>query len=267
MKKALTLLMAVMVGLTASAQYKAPKIIAHRGFHKAEGAAKNSLNALKAAQEAKIWGAEFDVQLTNDEEALVVHGPWHPHGDTNKGVHVNISDKAAIQAILLESGETVPTLDEYLQQGKKSNDTKLIIEVKNQLTPQHETKLVEKIVAKVAEYGLQDNVEYIAFRPWVCLELARLAPKGTRIAYLNGDYMPVYCKSMGCTGIDYRFSVLKKNQSWIRYAHKLGMTVNVWTVNKEEDIRWCIQKGVDYITTDDPMLVKSIIGEMCSTEN
>lgn len=267
MKKALTLLMAVMVGLTASAQYKAPKIIAHRGFHKAEGAARNSLNALKAAQEAKIWGAEFDVQLTNDEEALVVHGPWHPHGDTKKGVHVNISDKAAIQAILLENGETVPTLDEYLQQGKKSNDTKLIIEVKNQLTPQHETKLVEKIVAKVAEYGLQENVEYIAFRPWVCLELARLTPKGTRIAYLNGDYMPVYCKSMGCTGIDYKFSVLKKNQSWIRYAHKLGMTVNVWTVNKEEDIRWCIQKGVDYITTDDPMLVKSIIGEMCSTEN
>ena len=43
MKKALTLLMAVMVGLTASAQYKAPKIIAHRGFHKAEGAARNSL--------------------------------------------------------------------------------------------------------------------------------------------------------------------------------------------------------------------------------
>jgi len=72
---------------------------------------------------------------------------------------------------------------------------------------------------------------------------------------------------MGCTGIDYKLSVLKKNQSWIRYAHKLGMTVNVWTVNKEEDIRWCIQKGVDYITTDDPMLVKSIISEMCSTEN
>lgn len=267
MKKILILLMAVMISLTVSAQYKAPQIVAHRGFHKAEGAAKNSLNALKAAQEAKFWGSEFDVNLTNDEEMLVVHGPWHPSPDGKTKVHVNISNKADIQALPLTSGEIVPTLDEFLQQGKLSNDTKLILEVKNQLTPQHETKLVEKIVAKVAEYGLQDNVEYIAFRPWVCIELARLAPKGTKIAYLNGDYIPVYCKSMGCTGIDYKFSVLKKNAAWIKYAHKLGMTVNVWTVNKEEDIRWCIQKGVDYITTDDPMLVKSIISEMCGTEN
>uniref|UniRef100_UPI0040576A2C glycerophosphodiester phosphodiesterase n=1 Tax=Alistipes sp. TaxID=1872444 RepID=UPI0040576A2C len=267
MKKTLTLLMAVIIGLTASAQYKAPQIIAHRGFHKAEGAAKNSLNALKAAQEAKFWGSEFDVNLTNDEEMLVVHGPWHPSPDGKTKVHVNISNKADIQALPLTSGEIVPTLDEFLQQGKLSNDTKLIVEVKNQLTPQLETKLVEKIVAKIAEYGLQDNVEYIAFRPWVCIELARVTPEGTRIAYLNGDYTPVYCKSMGCTGIDYKFSKLKKNAAWIKYAHKLGMTVNVWTVNKEEDIRWCIQKGVDYITTDDPMLVKSIIEEMCGTGN
>ena len=36
-----------------------------------------------------------------------------------------------------------------------------------------------------------------------------------------------------------------------------------WTVNKEEDIRWCIQSGVDFITTDEPILVKNIIKEMC----
>jgi glycerophosphoryl diester phosphodiesterase len=41
------------------------------------------------------------------------------------------------------------------------------------------------------------------------------------------------------------------------------MYVNVWTVNKEEDIRWAIQNGVDYITTDDPMLVQKLIEEMC----
>ena len=50
MKKVLILLVAVMIGITASAQLKAPKIIAHRGFHASEGAALNSLTALKAAQ-------------------------------------------------------------------------------------------------------------------------------------------------------------------------------------------------------------------------
>ena len=264
MKKILTLLVTVMIGITASAQLKAPQIIAHRGFHKSEGAARNSLNALKAAQEAKFWGSECDLQLTKDGEVLVVHGPYHP-GDNKAKPRVNVqrSTKEQVQAILLESGEVVPTFEEYCQQAAKSNDTKLIIEIKDQPTPQLETEIVQKAVDMVAKYNLQENVEYIAFRPFVCWEIARIAPQGTKIAYLNGDYSPQYCKGMGCQGIDYRYTVLKKKKNWIKQAHKLGMYVNVWTVNKEEDIRWCIQNGVDYITTDEPMLVKQIIEEMC----
>ena len=68
---------------------------------------------------------------------------------------------------------------------------------------------------------------------------------------------------MGCSGIDYNIKVLKKKKAMIKQAQKLGLTVNVWTVNKEEDIRWCIENGVDYITTDDPMLVRKLIEEMC----
>ena len=261
MKKFLVVIMAAMVGITASAQYKAPKIIAHRGFHKSEGASKNSLNALKAAQEASWWGSECDLQLTKDGEVLVIHGP--NHSDGKKKLNVNKSTKAAVQAILLSSGEVVPTLDEYLEQTTKNKNTKLIIEVKNQPTPALETEIVEKTVKAVAKYGLENDVEYIAFRPFVCWELARLAPEGSKIAYLNGDYTPNYCRSMGCKGIDYKFSVLKKKKHWIKQAHKLGMYVNVWTVNKEEDIRWCIQNGVDFITTDDPVLVQQLINEMC----
>lgn len=261
MKKFLVVIMAAMVGITASAQYKAPKIIAHRGFHKSEGASKNSLNALKAAQEAGWWGSECDLQLTKDGEVLVIHGP--NHSDGKKKLNVNKSTKAEVQALLLSSGEVVPTLDEYLEQTTKNKNTKLIIEVKNQPTPALETEIVEKTVKAVAKYGLENDVEYIAFRPFVCWELARLAPEGSKIAYLNGDYTPNYCRSMGCKGIDYKFSVLKKKKHWIKQAHKLGMYVNVWTVNKEEDIRWCIQNGVDFITTDDPVLVQQLINEMC----
>lgn len=263
MKKLFILMIAAMVGLSASAQYKAPQIIAHRGFHAAEGAARNSLNALKEAQKAKLWGSECDVNLSKDGELLVIHGAWHPKKSAEVKAHVQKDTKAKVQAIPLTSGETVPTFDEYLQQTKKSNATKLIIEIKNHATPQRETEIVQKIVDKVAEYGLQNEVEYIAFRPWVCMEIARLAPQGTKIAYLNGDYDPAYVKGMGCAGIDYNYKKLQKNPKTIQHAHKLGMFVNAWTVNKEEDIRWCIENGVDYITTDDPMLVKKLIKEMC----
>ena len=262
MKKIFLILLAMTTAVfSISAQYKAPKIIAHRGYHATEGAARNSLNALKNAQKAGYFGSECDINCTADGELIVIHGPLHPQ---KKGaVRVQSSTKAEVQAIPLTSGEIVPTLDEYLAQAKKCKKTKLIIEVKDHGTPAAETEVVKEILAKVKAYGLEKQVEYIAFRPWVCFELAKYAPKGTLIAYLNGDYAPSYVKAMGCTGIDYRYKVLMKKPHWIKEAHDLGMIVNVWTVNKEEDIRWCIEQGVDYITTDDPVLVEKLIKEMC----
>ena len=263
MKRVVSLLFAIMVVTAAHAQYKAPQVVAHRGFHKSEGAAKNSLNALRAAQEEGFWGSECDINLSSDNELLVVHGDWHPAKNASTKVHVQRATKAEIQAIRLTSGEVVPTLDEYLTQLRSAKGTKLIIELKNHPTPERETELVERVLAKVKEYGVEHEVQYIAFRPFVCSELSRLAPSGTKISYLCSDYPPLRCKQLGCTGIDYNIIVLKIMPQWIRQAHELGMTVNAWTVNSEKDIRWCIEHGIDYITTDNPTLARKMIAEMC----
>lgn len=263
MKRVVSLLFAIMVVTAAHAQYKAPQVVAHRGFHKSEGAAKNSLNALRAAQEEGFWGSECDINLSSDNELLVVHGDWHPAKNASTKVHVQRATKAEIQAIRLTSGEVVPTLDEYLTQLRSAKGTKLIIELKNHPTPERETELVERVLAKVKEYGVENEVQYIAFRPFVCSELSRLAPSGTKISYLCSDYPPLRCKQLGCTGIDYNIIVLKIMPQWIRQAHELGMTVNAWTVNSEKDIRWCIEHGIDYITTDNPTLARKMIAEMC----
>lgn len=263
MRRLATLFIAIIIAMATSAQYKTPQIIAHRGFHKAEGAAKNSLNALKAAQDAGFWGSECDINLSKDNELLVIHGDWHPAKNASPKVHVQRTNKAEIQAIPLASEEIVPTLDEYLSQLRTAKGTRLIIELKSHATPELETELVERVLAKVKEYGVEEEVEYIAFRPFVCSELARLAPSGTKISYLCSDFPPLRCKALGCTGIDYNIMVLKIMPQWIRQAHELGMTVNAWTVNSEKDIRWCIEHGIDYITTDNPMLVQEIIKKMC----
>lgn len=261
--KALTSLIAVMVGLTASAQYKAPKVIAHRGFHKVEGAAKNSLNALKNAQEAGFWGSECDINLTKDNALLVVHGAWHPDKSSSPRVDVQHNTKAEIQAIPLASGEKVPTLDDYLALFQSANGTKLIIELKSHDTQERETEIVERVLAKVKEYGVESNIEYIAFSKHICSELVRLAPKGTKIAYLGSNLTPLQCRALGCTGIDYNITMLQLMPQWIRQAHALGMSVNAWTVNSERNIRWCVKHKIDYITTDEPLLATKIIEEMC----
>ncbi len=42
-------------------------------------------------------------------------------------------------------------------------------------------------------------------------------------------------------------------------ARSLGLTVNVWTLNSESDMEWAVVRGVDYVTTDDPELLKYVI--------
>ena len=56
----------------ADAQNKSG-IVAHRGFWNCEeaGYAKNSVAALRCAQEAGFWGSEFDVNMTSDGVLIV----------------------------------------------------------------------------------------------------------------------------------------------------------------------------------------------------
>ena len=267
MKKIFLAVLAVATLFTASAQYKAPQIIANGGYHKhASSGVKNSMSAFKAAQKLKVYGSECDVNLTKDGEVVIANSGVHPHRKANPKADVQRSTLEKLLGIPYANGEYISTLEEFLKRAAKKPATKLILELKNQATPQRESELVEGVLSIVEKMGMQNNVEYIAFHPWTCFELAKKASEGSKISYLNGNYDPTYIKGMGCTGIDYKFSVLKKKKNWIKQAHKLGLTVNVWTVNKEEDIRWCIQNGVDYITTDEPTLVKKVIKELCGAK-
>ena len=265
MKKIVTVAVAAMVSVSALAQ---PKVVAHRGYHAIDGSCRNSIEALKQAQKMGLYGSECDINLTADGVIVVAHGGLHPdkiykRGENIKRLDIQRSTYEELKAIKLENGEVIPTLEEYLVQLKKSNSTKLIIEVKSHYSQAKESEIIRKTVDLVAKYGLNDMVEYIAFRPWVCYELEKMVPKGTPIAYLNGDYDPEYVESMGVSGIDYNYKVLYKKPEWIKQCHERGLTVNVWTVDDEAELRWVIEQGVDYITTDNPVLATELIKQMC----
>lgn len=252
MKKFLTLALCLVASTAVFAQ---TQVIAHRGFHATQNSVRNSLSALKHAQDLGAYGSECDINETKDGVLIVVHGPMHGE------YRVQETDFATLRAKALENGEVLPTLDEYLEQAAKNTRTKLIIEIKDHNTPSRETRVVKNILAAVKKYKLVDDVEYIAFRQHVCDELVKYGPKGIKVAYLNGTLTPEYCKDLGYTGIDYNISVMQKNPQWIKQSHDLGLTVNVWTVNDPEQIKWCIDQKVDYITTDNPLEVNRQLGK------
>ena len=242
--------------LITSGSLSAQNIIAHRGYHAANGAEENSIAALRAAIDAGLYATEFDLNMTEDGEIVVVHGPWL--GDKNDADRLNIqrSDFATIRSKQLKNGEVVPTLDEYLAEAAKDGNIRLVIEIKEHATPQIESDVVRKVVAAVKSHKLQERVEYISFRQHICNELVRLAPANTPVSYLGGNLTPRYVKGLGYTGISYSVDVLKRIPRWIEEAHRLGLSVGIWTVNDSEDAIWSISKGVDYITTDNPRILE-----------
>jgi glycerophosphoryl diester phosphodiesterase/endonuclease/exonuclease/phosphatase family metal-dependent hydrolase len=229
------------------------QIVAHRGYWDKFGSAQNSLSSLENAIKAGVYGSELDVWLTKDG-VIVLN-----HEETFQGVNIQEATYEELSAQRLVNGEPIPTLQQYIDVAKQQNKTKLIVEIKPHATPAADIRAAGETVKLINENGVADMVDYISFSEQVCKELIKLNPKH-RVAYLSGEKSPEALKAEGYRGLDYEWSVLKeKHPGWIKEAKALGLTTNVWTVNNAKRMQYFISQGVDYITTDNPQLLKGLL--------
>lgn len=234
---------------------KKTEIVAHRGFWNCDkaGYSKNSIAALKCAQEAGFWGSELDVNMTSDGVILVYHD------SSIDGKRIDGHPYSEFKDIKLANGESIPTIDEYLAQVKKGPQIVMVYEIKSHSTPEKEDKIVELTVKKLKEYGLfsPKKVIFISFSKHVCEKIAKEMPDFTN-QYLGGDISPDELAKDGINGIDYHFNVFYKNPDWLDQARKNGMSVNCWTVDDAKDMQKMFDLGVDYLTTDNPVEARSL---------
>lgn len=256
MKRLFLLLLAGCLMTACSEKPAEPQVVAHRGYWKTEGSAQNSIASILNAGRIGAYGSEFDVNLTCDG-ALVVNHDFTYHG---LKIYENTLADLRCDTLRLSNGEIIPTLDEYLEASKQYPEMKLVFELKSEGDPQYEAVALPACVEAITRLGVADRVEFISFSLSACKEFARLMPKNI-VEYLGGEIAPAELHKMGITGIDYEYNVFYEHPEWIGEAHKLGMVVNTWTVNKEEDMRKLLELGVDQITTNEPELAQRVIKE------
>lgn len=251
MKKLIFSAALLLAGGAVAAQ---PKVIAHRGYWTAPESAQNSLASFTKADAVGVYGSEIDVWLTADNKLIVNHDRKY------KGTDIDMEKSTAkeITAIVLPNGENIPTFDAYLKLVVSKPDTRLILEMKSLSDYNREDLAAEKIVRELKKYKVLERTDIIAFSINACLAFKKLLPD-TRIYYLNGDLPPKSIKKLGLAGIDYSMGVLRKHPQWVKEAHELGLEVNVWTVDSEEDMKYFIGLGVDYITTDYPERLQALL--------
>lgn len=227
-------------------QFIRNRVVAHRGAWKNQPGSQNSLSSLKDAIRLGCAGSEFDVWLSADEELVLSHDPQIG------GKVLEETPLAELQEVQLDNGDRVPTLEEYIREGKTQAHTKLVLELKpSRKGKERGALLAAKAVAMVQQLQAQAWIYYISFDYNILKTVVALDPSA-QVAYLNGEKQPEELKAEKIWGLDYHQSVFKKDGQLMDKARKNGITTNVWTVNNPEDMDAFLQAGVDFITTDEP---------------
>lgn len=229
--------------------------IAHRGDW--NGNAENSRASLQKALQNNYYGSETDVWMTTDHRLMVNHNP-----DRGKFT-IRESTYAQCKDLKIGNGEKMPTLDDFLTiMQETTSPTKLIIEIKEASGEYtYNERAAEETVKLVKQYNVQDKVEYISFSWEACLKVHALDPDA-KVAFLsskNDDIKtPSDVAKAGLTGIDYSTGLMHANPGWYDQAHKLGLSVNVWTINNTSEATTERSYGADYITANNPSEVKAL---------
>lgn len=229
------------------------KVIAHRGAWKNQNVPENSLGSLNKAIELGCEGSEFDVWLSSDKVPVVCHNA------SVGGKIIEQTTAAELQKISLGNDDFVPIIEQYLLAAKHQNRTHLVLEIKSsEISQERSLELTDAVVCMVHDLKVQAWVDYISFNYGVLKRVHELDPDA-KTAYLSDDKKLEELVTDGITGIDYPFYSFHKDETLVKKAHQLGLTVNVWTLDKEEELRYFITQGVDQITTNEPeQLIKLI---------
>ena len=247
--RSFSFLVFLLIGFSSNAQKNA--IVAHRGAWKKNNLPENSIASLRHAIDLKLPGSEFDVWRTADDSLVINHDA---HFNKMLIEQTNYEDLIKFK---LSNGEKLPTLYEYISAGKRKNKrTLLVCEIKpSEISKERGKETAIKAVETIKKLKADKIACYISF-DYDILKQIRAIDVKTSLQYLEGNKSPKEVKADNINGVDYHYSVFQKHPEWIDEAKENKIILNAWTVNDAKDMDWIIAHKFNYITTNEPELLK-----------
>ncbi len=242
-----------------------PLNLGHRGASAAAPA--NTLAAFRLALELGADGFELDVQLTADNELVVIHDFSVDHTTGGSGL-VRLKTLAEIKKLDAGvrfaprfAGERIPTLREVFAMAGKGPF--INVEIKT-ISPRG-NGLEPRLIALIREYGLGERLVVSSFNPFALWRMRRLAPD-LKLALLYADDLAVYLRDRWLAFLSHPNALNPKytmaTTDHVRWAQAHGYGLYVWTVDDEVEMRRLASLGVTGIISNKPDVLKRVLSEL-----
>ena len=227
------------------------QVTAHRGFSKV--APENTMPAFQAAIDCGADYIELDIQLTADEQLVVIHDDKLDRTTNGKGLVEKRTyeqlKKLSAGSWFSEDGEfddvEIPLFSDVLE--LTGNDIMLNIEIKKSGDPK---KTAEKAVELIEEYGIVNSCYVTSFSYPALKKVKQLNPKIKTAFIANLATATSYAQLPYIDAVSMNY--LFVNQSVVNSAHHHGKRIFVWTVDRQSEMQKMMALGVDNIITDRP---------------
>ena len=247
-----------------------PLILGHRGSSAV--APENTVAAFKRCIEDGADGFEFDVRLSRDGIAVIIHDASLQRTGAQR---LFVSDLTASELKQIDVGswfnrqyplraqesyerQTVPTLDELIDLTRESH-TVLCIEMKPDSA--RGLELAAKVVNAVRKHGLYDRVVVESFDLAATAEVKRLEPAIRTAALfepsLNHPSSLVRLMKTADLALKVQANILALHHSLatkraVQQAKNAGLAVVVWTVDDAAWVQRAISLGVEALIANNP---------------
>lgn len=228
------------------------EIWGHRGAY--HFAPENTLTAFQIAADMGADGVEFDIQLTKDNEIVVIHDETVDRTSNGHGFvkdftlaeikKLNFNKRGITKPEFME----IPTLDEALTL-LKITELKINIELKTGVV--YYEGIERKALDTALKHGLCDRIVWSSFNHYSA-EKIKLLDNNQETALLCGGGILTTASECERT----RASALHVSVEQLLYpglsedCRKRGISLRVWTVNEPEEFELALKNKADGVFTN-----------------
>jgi glycerophosphoryl diester phosphodiesterase len=234
-------------------------IIAHRGAsgYKPE----MTIPAYELALKQNVDGFETDARLTKDLELVGVHDR-RTGRVADRDLVVSKSTLKDLQELDFSDKEIkakVMTIREFLSLAIDSGKN-LTLTIETKHLTKHHGLLEHKLNNLLNEFKMNANqhervkIVLMSFNPLAVLRFSKLNPLIPRVQLKERSYpfLHLYPNPGNPEIVGPGIELLLKRPDLIKKFKEQGKKIFVWTVNSPQDMRFCLERGIDAIITNYP---------------